>query len=321
MALFPYQWVKLLKLFYVNKLRVADDRADLYTETFAGMGCGFTFPLQTLIFYSLIKAINELGNSGRSFCSAYGDDLIYPSPIHKYVTHVFSELGFKVNNSKTFATGVFRESCGEDCHNGITVRPFCPEGSTQVLRGTRLAAYLYKTLNGLLQRWPESEIPSVVHYLKNMICIYTGAILIVPPSFPDYSGLKSSDPENYEEWYRPVAVPHWHNKTKHVAKTGQVFYVVEWQGHWSFRCIGMKSEDQPVSAVYPYFWDRLRQDSTVEDPFDAWDILEDIPALRWVSVVVPAQNGRAPSRRSVPCVIRKGSTKVQRREAAISNWC
>jgi hypothetical protein len=51
----------------------------------------------------------------------YGDDIIVPV---RYVRSVVSELetfGFKVNASKSFWTGYFRESCGKDYYKGEDV--------------------------------------------------------------------------------------------------------------------------------------------------------------------------------------------------------
>lgn len=50
----------------------------------APMGNGLTFPLQTLVFYSITRAIGNLCGS-RGLISVYGDDLIYPRRVHRYV--------------------------------------------------------------------------------------------------------------------------------------------------------------------------------------------------------------------------------------------
>jgi len=89
------------------------------------MGNGFTFELETLIFYAIAKAacIQSGAKTGYNSLSVYGDDVIIPSAaVSKYLT-CFEAVGFEVNMSKSFFAGPFRESCGEDFFNGTDVRP------------------------------------------------------------------------------------------------------------------------------------------------------------------------------------------------------
>ena len=78
-----------------------------YYFSFMAMGIGFTFPLQTLLFYALLRAIRELlGIDG--FESVFGDDLIYDRRIHPIVERIFSQLGFTLNKDKTFVESFFQ---------------------------------------------------------------------------------------------------------------------------------------------------------------------------------------------------------------------
>jgi len=93
------------------------------------MGNGFTFPLQTVIFTSLIRAVYRSLDipieNGRHHWnhSCFGDDLIVSKLAFNRVIRLLSYLGFSVNNSKTFSEGPFRESCGSDWFVGQPVRP------------------------------------------------------------------------------------------------------------------------------------------------------------------------------------------------------
>lgn len=101
------------------------------------MGNGFTFPLQTMLFASVVAtafrfhhiklerakwskdgALRDPGNF-----SVFGDDIIVPTLVAKTVITLLERLGFQVNTSKTFVEGPFRESCGHDYFNGHNVRP------------------------------------------------------------------------------------------------------------------------------------------------------------------------------------------------------
>lgn len=90
---------------------------------FSTMGNGFTFELETLLFWSIAKACALLaGNTGT--ISIYGDDIIVPSEIAESVINALEAFGFIPNRKKTFTTGFFRESCGAHYYRGIDVKPF-----------------------------------------------------------------------------------------------------------------------------------------------------------------------------------------------------
>jgi hypothetical protein len=88
------------------------------------MGNGFTFPLETLIFWSLAAACCPQDSDA----TAYGDDLIVPTECYPLLVEVLVALGFVVNLTKSYHTGPFRESCGKDYFRGTDVRPYYPKG-------------------------------------------------------------------------------------------------------------------------------------------------------------------------------------------------
>jgi hypothetical protein len=92
-------------------------------EKFSSMGNGYTFELESLIFWALAQSVVDLEFSGEGVCFAYGDDLIVPSEAFDIVVNSLQLLGFEVNTKKSFSTGYFRESCGRDYHDGLLVRP------------------------------------------------------------------------------------------------------------------------------------------------------------------------------------------------------
>lgn len=90
---------------------------------FSSMGNGFTFELESLLFFTIVKAVSYFtGTPG--IVSVYGDDIICPSEIAETVSWVLSYFGFKVNTEKSHITGPFRESCGGHYHYGIDITPF-----------------------------------------------------------------------------------------------------------------------------------------------------------------------------------------------------
>jgi hypothetical protein len=92
----------------------------LALEKFSSMGNGFTFPLQSLIFWALARAICDKDD----VVSVYGDDIILPSARSKDFISLLTCTGFMVNEEKSYTEGPFRESCGRDFYRGLDVRPY-----------------------------------------------------------------------------------------------------------------------------------------------------------------------------------------------------
>lgn len=92
-------------------------------QMFSSMGNGFTFELESLLFYTIARAVTYLtGTPGR--VSVYGDDIICPAEIFDLLSWALLWFGFSVNTDKSFCDGPFRESCGGHYHNGLDVTPF-----------------------------------------------------------------------------------------------------------------------------------------------------------------------------------------------------
>jgi len=93
-------------------------------EKFSSMGNGYTFPLETLIFYALAFSVVEDLGADTDEIRVYGDDIIVPSEAASALIETLSYAGFSINVDKTFIEGVFFESCGSDFWCGVNVRPF-----------------------------------------------------------------------------------------------------------------------------------------------------------------------------------------------------
>lgn len=92
-------------------------------EMISSMGNGYTFELESLLFYCLTKAVVELAKVDGPV-SVYGDDIILPTSCAADLYCLFSELGLEVNPDKSYIDGPFRESCGSHFFQGIDVTPF-----------------------------------------------------------------------------------------------------------------------------------------------------------------------------------------------------
>lgn len=116
--LLPLDWAVFLNMARSRKVRYKT--SVINQEKFSSMGNGFTFPLESLVFYALTSACCE----DTSNVSVYGDDIICPSDAAPLVMRVLHCAGFKVNTEKSFTEGPFRESCGADYFRGFDIRPY-----------------------------------------------------------------------------------------------------------------------------------------------------------------------------------------------------
>lgn len=281
-----------------------------------GMGIGFTFPLQMVVFYSLLKSIaNHLRVPGR--ISVYGDDLIYPSGIHTMVAHIFPKLGLILNQEKTYDQRQFRESCGSDYYRGIDVRPFSFQGRHQYLSRIRYLEFCYKLINGLKRRWLDLEIESTLTFLYEEVTRFGDDIFQVPSSFPDTAGVKVLGPQkgSPEMPWSPVK---WD-------KTKQQFY---------FTLLRATSPKRAVKCVFPYYWQTLQENGvlgvSVRErlrglPVFAnhrWEVGAVTPRLSWIKSnegVRSKISGRR-FKRVKPFEPEKGYTHIQNQTGHTSQW-
>lgn len=117
--LLPSDWFGLLDDLRC-KSGVVDGTTIEYNK-FSSMGNGFTFALETLVFASLCEAVKSV--TGERVSSVYGDDIIIPDKSALLLKELLEFCGFKVNTSKSYFFGPFRESCGADWYSGYRVTP------------------------------------------------------------------------------------------------------------------------------------------------------------------------------------------------------
>lgn len=104
----------------------------IHLSKFASMGSALCFPIEAMVFLT----IAYMGSRGREYAGSlggrksflrnvrvYGDDIIVPRDMAQSVSSELEAFGLKVNRSKSFWTGKFRESCGGDFYDGVAVKP------------------------------------------------------------------------------------------------------------------------------------------------------------------------------------------------------
>ena len=163
---------------YLEQTISEDHPKRILLRKFAPMGSATTFPIQSLVFLVLtVHALrvsqgraNDWSNIEKDFAqvTVFGDDIIAPVAAFDVVSQLLTEVGLKVNSEKSFHTGRFRESCGQDAYNGVCVTPgYLLEkynGSPQSIASTIECANnlfkkgLWNTSSVVLSQVPEKEL-------------------------------------------------------------------------------------------------------------------------------------------------------------------
>lgn len=124
--LLPREWYDLL-LLTRSDCGLLPDGSFITYEKVSSMGNGFTFELESLIFWAITQSCEDYMSDQRKWerhkCSVYGDDIVCRSRTVPLLTMVLSTCGFNLNVDKTFSIGPFRESCGKHFFRGVDVTP------------------------------------------------------------------------------------------------------------------------------------------------------------------------------------------------------
>ncbi|DAD50493.1 TPA_asm: RNA-directed RNA polymerase [ssRNA phage Gephyllon.4_20] len=137
----------------------------LRLKKFASQGSATTFPVQSLVFLIIAIAASLKGPVRWSKIRhlvgqvrVYGDDIIIPSHGYAPLLAIMESLELKVNTSKSYVTGFFRESCGSEAYQGHDVTPVKPK--TVVADGPTACQAIIDTCNNLFNKglWHASDI-------------------------------------------------------------------------------------------------------------------------------------------------------------------
>lgn len=183
--LFPPDFVRHLEMFRCRETQIPK-MGTVQLHMLSSMGNGYTFPLQTMIFASVVAASARLRGIplGRAMSGnrwgVFGDDIICPREITRDVIHLLTLLGFTVNGDKSFVEGPFRESCGSDFYLGTNIRGvYLKDLSTQASR--------YSAINQLLRF--ETQHGIALRRLIRRLCENT-EYLPIPPWANNDSGIQ-----------------------------------------------------------------------------------------------------------------------------------
>nr|UJQ85136.1 MAG: hypothetical protein 3 [Leviviridae sp.] len=160
------------------------DGAELSYEKFCAMGNGYTFPLESLIFYAAVKAaVEEDGYQlEQGDFAVYGDDIIIRRRHLVTLQRILDECGFSINSAKSFTEGPFKESCGADFLHGNNVRPF------YLKREVKSHEDLYFVCNSVAHMCISDRGSAILRELYSRSLRYLGTSYHVTPLGGDVEG-------------------------------------------------------------------------------------------------------------------------------------
>lgn len=109
-------WFQVLDNCRMKFAKFPGDRVPRLLHKWSAMGNGYTFELETLVFWAIASTVCD--REGGKVSAVYGDDIIVSKHAAHKVMEALEGFGFQVNTRKTFTSGAFRESCGMNAWYG-----------------------------------------------------------------------------------------------------------------------------------------------------------------------------------------------------------
>lgn len=218
----PPDWFEALSSFRSASVAYKRRRSIFQLEKFSSMGNGFTFELESLLFFCLGQAVRQslgLSKYPKNF-AVYGDDIIIEREAFDTIVALFRYCGFNTNVDKTFETGPFRESCGGDYLNGFDIRPFYK-------RDTWSIHSLITFHNFCFRRFKSTEIPfydRICRYIRGFLSHEYDFNITGPDNGSD--GHLITDKPTLTDIY--LCVKNAKDKTMASYKTFRSYVVVPW---------------------------------------------------------------------------------------------
>lgn len=150
--LLPFEWASYLDDLRSKKAAMPDGSITTL-QKFSSMGNGFTFELESVIFWAIARAVVDEYDD-RKVALVYGDDIVVPQECVPLLIACLTRAGFLVNGEKSHvgATAFF-ESCGKHYFGGHDVTPIyqkevLTEDDREIVRlGNRIIRYALR--NGI----------------------------------------------------------------------------------------------------------------------------------------------------------------------------
>lgn len=213
-------WFHAMVAFREPKCKFSGDKAngipsmEMTLAKFSSMGNGYTFELESLIFYAIAKVAMIRAGIRITALGVYGDDLIIPTEAYGAVKTALNLCGFQLNVEKSHFQGYFRESCGGNYFDGREV------ATLYIKEPLTTLSDLYLLANRLYIRAKTATDDRIQRCFRTGYEVCVGAIPKPARScvYPDYLGELDCGlaipPEslNYDQWDRDLQT--WFYKGK-----------------------------------------------------------------------------------------------------------
>lgn len=201
-----------------------DGKTWCVSSKFSTMGNGFTFELESLIFYAIASVSTEHAKEDQSLVTVFGDDVILPSKASPGFRQLSALFGLSVNPEKSFNQGSFRESCGGYYYDGIDVKPLFLRGRV----GSILECYTF--LNGLKRLAYRANL-SFFGCDKRFQKIWNSLLHKIPPKLRRFGPLELGDSVITERPIDDYRHPQWDGWLVPAFPTRPVVIVHDGFGH------------------------------------------------------------------------------------------
>lgn len=121
--LMPADWWKYIVVTRSPDLVTLDGEVHAL-QMISTMGNGFTFELESLLFWALARGVQDYLSISDRRLAVFGDDIVIHHECVPLLSDVFESLGMQVNHEKTYARGPYRESCGGYYFLGHDIKGF-----------------------------------------------------------------------------------------------------------------------------------------------------------------------------------------------------
>ena len=168
---------------------------------YAPMGNATTFPVQSLVFWSIcVAALQRHGFHQPGAVFVFGDDIIIPSECAQYVIDALESFGLLVNRTKSFWRGAFRESCGVDAFKGVNVTPVRWKTTIDAEHLTGLQSLSDIAMRLRLAGYEEAAV-TTYHTLRSRFSHRFRGERLFMTNNPDHGGLAEYTPLASNAWY------------------------------------------------------------------------------------------------------------------------
>lgn len=186
---------------------------------YASMGSALTFPIEAMVFLTLAAmGVNAGGRTPLSpgfmpgKISVYGDDIIVPTDTTSNVIHTLELFGFKVNRSKSFWSGSFRESCGKEYYNGVDVtvvrqKQLWPSHSSDATRIAGLVDLRNRLFRAGMWKVTRTLDREIKKWVRPAYCGFSGETLALSTTLSPSGVLRFNPHLQREEIRVPRLVP------------------------------------------------------------------------------------------------------------------